>query len=134
MLCRASWRVQQGDNLGRYHPDVGDALTRNRLDERVWLEARMQDVRRAEVHGGQEREKRPVEDPRPSVQDDALWRDAKGPREERAIHAPNVVSVDNALRQAGGPAAVDDVVWIVIGQRDVWIVVAGGSRERVIVL
>jgi|SRR5882724_1998732 len=46
---------------------------------------------------------------------------------------PNIVGVDNPLRQAGRTAAVDDVVRVVIGKSDVRIMVAGGSRECAII-
>src|SRR5215475_5331148 len=41
--------------------------------------------------------------------------------------------VDNILQQAGGATAVDDIVGVVSGDRDVQLGVTGGRRECVVI-
>ena len=91
------------------------ALAVHGLDEGLRRELRHDDVPRALQERGEEGEHRAVEDERPSVKDHALGRDPVRRGEDEPVERAGAVREDDALRLPRGPAAVDDVEGVVLG-------------------
>src|SRR5262245_37387316 len=91
------------------------ALAMNGADESEWIEMRLEDIGRAEIHGRHEGDKRAIEHDGSRMEHYALWVHAKSGGEQRAVHHPDVMGQDDAFGISGRAAAVNDVVGSVAG-------------------
>ncbi len=69
------------------------------------------------------------------MNDDAFWRDAKRRCEQRTVHAPNVVRVDDSLWLTCRAAAVNNIEGIIVRNFDVgWVLGRGPLGQFLVAL